>query len=87
MIVNRVPDDSFTVDEARELEAFIARQPVFGADSFHRIQQARRAVARLHEATAIPTIELPDCEETGNALLERLTVALQAAKFATGGAR
>ena len=87
VIVNRVPADSFTADEVRELEALVARQPVFGADSFHRIQQARRAVARLHEATPIPTCELPDCEETGNALLERLTIALQAAKFETGGAR
>lgn len=80
VIVNRMPPERFAADETLLLETFVERQPLFGADAFLRIKESRRAVLRLRESTSIPTSELPDLEETGAALIEHLTLALERAQ-------
>ena len=84
VIVNRMPADRFTAEEAQELEKYIEKQPVFGAEGFHRIGESRRAVERLRKATPVPTLELPECQETDGELVDKLATALQASVFQPG---
>ena len=81
VIVNRVPADGFTAEETLELTQFLQRQPVFGAEGFQRIHEAKKAVERLRRSTAVPTLQLPELEETGSALLDALAAALGAGAF------
>ena len=74
-LVNRVPLDSFSAEEKEALRPLLARQPLFGADGFARIEQARRELGRLSNA-ALPVKELPELEETGALLIARLAEAL-----------
>lgn len=76
IFVNRMPADNFSDEERVELERFIATQPVFGADGFARIIEARRVVERLEKATTLPCRHLPDIEQIGSVLIEKLADAL-----------
>lgn len=76
-VVNRVPVERFTAEETTALEALLEQQPMFGGDALARIAQARREVDRLRKASPLEVTELPDFDETGAALLERLAGALQ----------
>jgi arsenite-transporting ATPase len=76
VIVNRMPAERFSADETTALHGFLQSQPLFGAEAFERIQQARAAVARLREATATPVSEVPEFEESDGALIEKLAGVL-----------
>ncbi len=84
VFVNRVPRDLFTAEESGAIAAFIQRQPVFGAEGFLRIGEAQKAIARLRASTAIPTLQLPELEQTGDALIEALVDVLRAEPFRPG---
>ena len=84
VFINRVPRDNFTPEESAELTQFIERQPVFGAEGFLRLRESRLAVERLRRATAIPTLQLPELEETGVPLVESLADALVSEPFRPG---
>ena len=77
VIVNRVPEARFDAPETQALEDYLARQPLFGAEAFLRIKESRLAIARLRQETALPLLELPELEETGAPLLEKLAEALR----------
>ncbi len=77
VIVNRMPVERFSADETAALEGFLEHQPLFGAEAFSRIKDSRRAVERLRQLTSRPVSELPDFEESGEALIEKLAGALQ----------
>ena len=81
VFINRVPADNFTAEESAELTRFIQRQPVFGAEGFLRIRESRQAVERLRRSTSVPTLQLPELEETGSALLDALAAALGTGPF------
>ena len=84
VFINRVPRDGFSAEESQELAQFIERQPVFGAEGFLRIGESRKAVARLRTSTRIPTLRLPEFEETGDALIEALVAVLESEPFLPG---
>ena len=77
ILVNRVPADRFTTGEAAALGKLFETQPMFGADGLQRIAQSRREVERVRAASPLPVTELPDLDETGAALIDRLAAALQ----------
>ena len=84
VFINRVPADGFTAEETSELTQFIQRQKVFGAEGFVRIAESRKAVARLRASTGVPTLQLPELEQTGDALVEALASVLEAEPFRPG---
>lgn len=84
LIINRLPGDAFTSDERHALAPLLARQPIFGAASFHRLADARLAVARLRAATHLPLIQCPELEAVGPALVAGLADTLATRRFERG---
>jgi arsenite/tail-anchored protein-transporting ATPase len=84
VFVNKVPANGFTHEESAELANYVERQPVFGAEGFRRIGESRLAVDRLRRATAVPTLQLPEVDDSGDGLIRVLADALAGGAFAAG---
>ena len=61
MIVNRVPNDPFTVEERVALNGMhIDNATMLGARSLPRIDRAKESIARLKKELGHPPITLPE---------------------------
>ena len=78
LFVNKVPAAAFTAEETLALKAFLPGKALYGADGFHRAQEAHHSVDRLKRSTTLPLVELPAFESTGAELTRELTERIQA---------
>ena len=83
LFVNRVPAMPFSPEEVLALNAFLPGRALFGADGFHRAQEAHRAVERLKRSTTLPLLELPTLETSGPELARDLAEGIEAALLRT----
>ena len=92
LFINRVPQDPFTAAEREALGVFLAGTPVYGAQKFRQILEARRSIERLRASTAVPTLTVPEIDKQGAELVTALVEALEGQRFSpaaplAGGAR
>ncbi len=77
VVVNRVPQDPFSVAERSELDTFNAVQgPLAGTRSISGMDRARAALGRLANATALPVYRIPEVAARGLELVEALAEAV-----------
>jgi anion-transporting ArsA/GET3 family ATPase len=80
VVLNRMPEDTFTLEEREALRPLIAREELLGNYGFHRVDEARRAIERLSSEVAFPLIVLPESERNGLALAGALADRLENAR-------
>ena len=71
LILNRMPDDPFEPEERVALEALLRDRPMHGALGFRKTGEARSIRERLASETDLPTLELPDLQETSTMAARR----------------
>ncbi len=86
VIINRVPENIFSVAEREALKPLLAQHALQGADGFARIQDAERMVQRVETSTPVAHACVAEFDKHGPELVTLVAAALEAAKW-TRGAR
>lgn len=83
IVLNRVPEDPFTPEERAALAPLVARERLFGAEGFGRVEHARRERHRLASQTTLPIFEVPEKPLHGPALRDAIADALELGSVAS----
>jgi len=79
VVLNRMPSSPLSSAEEEALRPLLETTPMLGAERMARIFESRRAAARLHEASALPILSIPDFS-LDEPLLQRLQAVMEEAQ-------
>lgn len=77
VFINRMPNDAFSADERRAIEEFVGSQSFVGLDAFRLSRSARDAVAMAMGTAQVPSLTLPEFDQSGTELVTCLVSALE----------
>ncbi len=78
IVLNKMPEDRFTEGEREALRPLLDSKPVFGADGFRRVEEARASLRRLSSEIKVPLVTVPELPANdGRALVNAIADSLE----------